>query len=207
MRPGRPAGNRPPNHGDRTMATETASPATFLSPAALLEHWQGHRRLTRRVIEAFPEDQLFSFSIGACARSADGARDAEHGRADGAWHRDRGVEQGWSREPLPQAELLRRWDESTAELDALWPQIPAEQFQETITSFGQYTGTGALTCAVRDRQRDPPPRPGLRLPARAGHRAAAVLRARLRRRRPRRGRRPCDGSPAPRAKGAPVGPE
>ena len=30
----------------------------------LLKNWQGHRRLTRRVIEAFPEDKLFEFSIG-----------------------------------------------------------------------------------------------------------------------------------------------
>ena len=38
--------------------------AMFISTDALLEHWRGHRRLTRRVIEAFPEDQLFTFSIG-----------------------------------------------------------------------------------------------------------------------------------------------
>ncbi len=30
----------------------------------LLEHWQGHRRLTRRVLVAFPEDDLFTFSAG-----------------------------------------------------------------------------------------------------------------------------------------------
>jgi hypothetical protein len=45
------------------MATESAS-AVVITPEALLDHWQGHRRLTRRVIEAFPEDQLFSFSVG-----------------------------------------------------------------------------------------------------------------------------------------------
>ena len=31
---------------------------------ALLEHWQGHRRLTRKMIEAFPDDKLFTYSIG-----------------------------------------------------------------------------------------------------------------------------------------------
>ena len=36
----------------------------FISAPALLMYWQGHRRLTRRVIEAFPDDKLFSFSIG-----------------------------------------------------------------------------------------------------------------------------------------------
>jgi hypothetical protein len=39
-----------------------------ITPEALLEHWQGHRRLTRRLIDAFPEDQLFSFSVGRGGR-------------------------------------------------------------------------------------------------------------------------------------------
>ncbi|HEU4859869.1 MAG TPA: damage-inducible protein DinB, partial [Chitinophagaceae bacterium] len=30
----------------------------------LLKHWQGHRGLTRKMIEAFPEDKLFSYSLG-----------------------------------------------------------------------------------------------------------------------------------------------
>lgn len=38
-------------------------PETVITPEALLEHWQGHRRVTRRVIDAFPEDQLFSFRV------------------------------------------------------------------------------------------------------------------------------------------------
>src|SRR5688500_9742329 len=35
-----------------------------ITPEALLQHWQGHRQLTRRVIEAFPENELFQFSVG-----------------------------------------------------------------------------------------------------------------------------------------------
>ncbi|NIX38084.1 MAG: damage-inducible protein DinB, partial [Gemmatimonadetes bacterium] len=46
------------------MPDATRSPATFISPDALLDHWQGHRRLTRRVIEAFPDDQLFTHALG-----------------------------------------------------------------------------------------------------------------------------------------------
>ena len=45
------------------MATET-TPMNVLTADALLNNWQGHRRLTRRVIEAFPEDKLFQFSVG-----------------------------------------------------------------------------------------------------------------------------------------------
>ena len=50
------------------MPATAAAPATtsagFISPAALLKHWQGHRRLTRRMIEAFPDDKLFTFTVG-----------------------------------------------------------------------------------------------------------------------------------------------
>ena len=45
------------------MATET-TPMNVLTADALLNNWQGHRRLTRRTIEAFPEDKLFQFSVG-----------------------------------------------------------------------------------------------------------------------------------------------
>ena len=41
-----------------------SSTASALSTADLLAQWQGHRRLTRRVIEAFPEESLHSFSVG-----------------------------------------------------------------------------------------------------------------------------------------------
>src|SRR5690554_3939451 len=35
-----------------------------LTKEELLLHWQGHRELTRRVIAAFPEKELFDYSIG-----------------------------------------------------------------------------------------------------------------------------------------------
>ena len=47
------------------MPEKIASTTLFITAEALLEHWQGHRRLTRRVIDAFPDGQLFTFSIGA----------------------------------------------------------------------------------------------------------------------------------------------
>ena len=46
------------------MAPDPASPAVLIPHDALLEHWQGHRRVTRRMIQAFPDDALFGFSIG-----------------------------------------------------------------------------------------------------------------------------------------------
>jgi len=113
----------------------------FITPEALLTHWQGHRRLTRRLIDAFPEDQLFTFVIGGMRPL--GALALEMIMM--AVPMVRGVVSGeWStpgnRGPLPKQELLRQWDESTTQLDSLWPEIPPQRFFETITAFGQYPG-------------------------------------------------------------------
>ena len=99
------------------------------------------RRLTRRTIEAFPDDQLFKFSIGGMRTFGELAGELlsmaapmAHGLATGDWN---------AYEPTPvesKAELLRLWDESTPKIDEAWARIPAERFSETITSFGQFTG-------------------------------------------------------------------
>jgi uncharacterized damage-inducible protein DinB len=44
------------------------------------------------------------------------------------------------RDAQPKSEILRLWDESTEELNQLWPQIPPPRFQETMTAFGQWPG-------------------------------------------------------------------
>jgi uncharacterized damage-inducible protein DinB len=120
----------------RTDSTTLAVPA-----AALLEHWQGHRRLTRRLIEAFPDDRLFSHTIGGM-RSF-GAMTLEFLRM--AEPMARGVATGeWVQFEIPDAptkrDVLRSWDESTAAIDRWWAHIPAERFTETMTAFGQYPG-------------------------------------------------------------------
>jgi uncharacterized damage-inducible protein DinB len=118
-----------------------ATGETFISPKALLDHWQGHRRLTRRVIEAFPEDQLFTFSLGGMRTFGELAGELLamgapmiQGLATGDW-------EAYETEAFTSKEdLLRHWDASTKEIDEFWASIPAERFAETITSFGQYTG-------------------------------------------------------------------
>ncbi|HKI06686.1 MAG TPA: DinB family protein [Thermoanaerobaculia bacterium] len=117
-----------------------AASTLFITPDALLAQWQGHRRLTRRVIDAFPEEQLFTFSVGGMRTFGELAMEIVtmgvpmvRGAGSGDWSMSS------SREPRPKQELLRLWDESTEQLDALWPQIPPERFQETMTAFGQYT--------------------------------------------------------------------
>jgi uncharacterized damage-inducible protein DinB len=113
----------------------------FITPDALLAHWQGHRRLTRRVIEAFPADKLFTFSVGGMRPF--GALAMEmitmgtpmlRGAVTGEWSASA------SRDSRPKEEVLRLWDESTEQINALWAQIPPQRFLETLTAFGQYTG-------------------------------------------------------------------
>src|SRR5262252_8106249 len=96
------------------MAVQTDSSTLVIPAPAFLEHWQGHRRLTRRVIEAFPEDRLFSFSLGsmrpfgAMAMELIGiAEPMVRGIVTGNWDRfDQSSE-------VPKSEILRRWDAST----------------------------------------------------------------------------------------------
>jgi len=113
----------------------------FMTPDAMLEHWQGHRRLTRRVIDAFPDDKLFSFSVGGMRPFGELAREflrmgvpMLNGIISDEWN------QSTAADAPAKAEILRRWDESTVEIDRLWRQIPAGRFEETRTAFGQWPG-------------------------------------------------------------------
>lgn len=116
---------------------------TFLTPHALLDHWQGHRLLTRKVIEAFPEAEFFSFSIGSMRTFSEMIIELIGITSEGM----RGLLQNdWStleytsnwEWPDDRAGTLRIWDEVTKQLDSQWPRIPARRFQETIVTFGQY---------------------------------------------------------------------
>jgi uncharacterized damage-inducible protein DinB len=118
-----------------------AESAPFITPDALLLHWQSHRRLTRRVIDAFPDDTLFSFSIGGMRTFGALAMEMISmavPMVQGA------ISNEWSsssdRSARPKQDVLRLWDEDTTRLNVLWPQIPPEKFRETLTAFGQYPG-------------------------------------------------------------------
>jgi uncharacterized damage-inducible protein DinB len=119
----------------------SAASTTFITPDALLVHWQGHRRLTRRVIDVFPDDKLFNFSVGGMRPFGELAMEMitmatpmVRGAVSGEWNAPT------NRDPRPKEEVLRLWDESTEQLNTLWAQIPPQRFQETLTAFGQYPG-------------------------------------------------------------------
>lgn len=124
--------------------TTTTTPAVILSPEALLKHWQGHRSLTRKTIEAFPEDKLFTYSIGGMRPFADMvyeflgmAAPGTRGIATGTWDK-------WAdaAKVNTKQELLRLWDKATEEIDQVWPSIPAQRWQQEDVAFGQWPGTG-----------------------------------------------------------------
>jgi uncharacterized damage-inducible protein DinB len=115
--------------------------STFITSDALLEHWQGHRRLTRRVIERFPEDRLFTFSIGSMRPFGALAMEMI---AMGAPMIRGVVTERWdqmgNREARSLQDVLRLWDEATDHINELWLRIPPQRFGEKMTAFGQYPG-------------------------------------------------------------------
>ena len=120
------------------MASSSTS-APYMTSQQYLEHWQGHRALTRRVIDAFSEDQLFNYSIGgmrtfsALAMEFIGmAVPTLEGVITGTWAQYAGAK------ATTKADLLRQWDDATTRINELFPQIPAARFQEVDTAFGQW---------------------------------------------------------------------
>jgi len=133
------------------METKSIQPKAITTKAVisndqLLEQWQGHRRLTRKVIEAFPEDKLFTYSIGGMRTFSEltsellvmGAPSIKGLLAD-KWPSFQEVEAEYKKATTKE-ELLKIWDKSTEEINALWPKIPVSRFQENELFWGQYEG-------------------------------------------------------------------
>lgn len=134
------------NYQNETLAT--AQGASVISPELLLAHWQGHRGLTRRLIEVFPEDKLFTYSIGGMRTFAEIVMEIIGMEAPGI----KGIATGeW--DPLNEhishhnskEEILRLWDGATAEINKYWSQIRPERFQEVVIAFGLYKNTAIDT--------------------------------------------------------------
>ncbi len=132
------------------MTTATTS-VSVVTSEDLLKQWQGHRRLTRRTIEAFPDDKLFEFSVGAMRPFSEMAWEfirmavpIVEGVATGKWEEYKGEK------PTTKADLLRLWDVQTKALDEKFRQIPAHRFSEVDKAFGQWemSGIGTIQYAI-----------------------------------------------------------
>lgn len=132
------------------MTTESGSTQMTISPAELLEHWQGHRRLTRKVIELLPEDKLFSFSIGGMRTFGEmayelllmGAPPALGFAQPGTWVKFEDMDTGdLIIEPKTKNDVLALWDWSTVKIDEYMKEVSAERLREHETMYEQYPGS------------------------------------------------------------------
>jgi len=111
-----------------------------LSKQALLEHWQGHRNLTRRVLLAFPEKELFEYSVGGMRpfalliqemlAIAGPALKSIVNNETNTYQEAEGIN--------TKEGLLAKWDEETAVINHYYNLLSEERFQETFNLFGQY---------------------------------------------------------------------
>ena len=126
------------------IAETKVKPGVIITPEELASHWKGHRGLTRKLIEVFPEKEFFEFSIGGMRPAAQliqemmdvstgGVREMVGGEA--------GEIAGHAVKATSKAEALKIWDDNTAELFENLVKIPADKFHDRILSFGQYEGT------------------------------------------------------------------
>lgn len=126
------------NQTSQSVATDV-----FIHPAEFLEHWQGHRALTRRVIEAFPEDAFFTYSLGGMRPFAEmvkellaiagpGMKEIVSGKTS---ELNEEVDLGGSK-----SNVLKLWDAATEVINDSWAKVSPERFHDNFLAFGQYEG-------------------------------------------------------------------
>lgn len=121
------------------MDTTTETPHV-ITAEQLLTHWQGHRSLTRRVIEQFPEKEFFGFSVAGMRTPAQLTTELLSIAAPAlkAIVERQVTPYGEPEIPATKAEYLAKWDQDTELINRYWAQIPVEDFGKTFNLFGQY---------------------------------------------------------------------
>ena len=129
--------------GDESSQAQDLGEIGPCSAGEVLEHWLGHRRLTRKVIEVFPEDQLFTFSIGGMRPFGvlvheffGMAVPVVNQVASGTWGDAVGEK------PTDKAGVLRLWDEQTEQVKAVFATIAPERFHARIKIYEQWEVSG-----------------------------------------------------------------
>ncbi|RED24726.1 putative damage-inducible protein DinB [Flavobacterium cutihirudinis] len=115
--------------------------AQVITSEDLLKHWQGHRALTRRLIEIFPEKDFFEFSIGGMrpfAKLVDELLAIAAPALKGIVNRDSKPYTEGEEKLIFKAQYLEKWDQSTSEINKYWEQLSVEDFSENFNLFGQY---------------------------------------------------------------------
>jgi uncharacterized damage-inducible protein DinB len=109
----------------------SAAEIVLLHPSQFLEYWKGHRNLTRRIIEAFPEDQLFTFSAGGMRPFGVMAWEL-HGVADDTLRGLQTDNWAFAERSLPSSKqaLLEQWDALGQSLESRFLSIAPEQLHK-----------------------------------------------------------------------------
>ncbi len=113
----------------------------IISQAELLEIWQGNRNLTRRVIEAFSEKDLFEFSIGGMRPFGEMCKEFLAIGVPGLKEILAGEKGNYAENSSldTKEKVLAQWDKDTQEINELWSQFTPEKFQEVHNLFGEYS--------------------------------------------------------------------
>jgi uncharacterized damage-inducible protein DinB len=125
---------------------EASTSQGIIAPDVLQEHWQGHRNVTRRLIEAFPEDKFFQYSIGGMRPCAGLVMEMIRLSALGIsglitndWTvTDELRKYTEAATPKSRQEILRLWDDVTMQIDKFFATTAPSRFHEVVVSFGQY---------------------------------------------------------------------
>lgn len=112
----------------------------ILTKDEFLKHWLGHRELTRRTIEKFPEKELFTYSIGGMRPFAELAMELLSIAEPGLRGIVERIDQPYDHklELTTKEGILARWDADTPKIIEWFNQIPEEDFHTTHNLFGEY---------------------------------------------------------------------
>jgi uncharacterized damage-inducible protein DinB len=115
----------------------------MISKNELLQHWLGHRKLTRKVIEKFPEPELFELSIGGMRTFADLSKELLAVGGNALKQVITGESEPYSHDEslTTKDELLKRWDEDTEKIIKYFDQLSEDKRYEKVKLFGQYEQT------------------------------------------------------------------
>ncbi|GIZ16071.1 DinB family protein [Capnocytophaga catalasegens] len=114
----------------------------IITPQEWIENWQSNRRLTRKVIETFPEKELFEFSVGGMRPFANLADEL-------LYIADLAMKQFIENQIIEfsnyigyagktKAEILANWDNTTALIEAFGKETPQERYREVFNLFGMF---------------------------------------------------------------------
>lgn len=112
----------------------------IITSEELLKHWQGHRVLTRKTIEKFPEKELFEFSIGGMRTFSDLVKELLAISVPGLEGIVNDSMEAYNHNlDLDTKEaLLARWDKDTPLIDELFNKISKDRFKDLHNLFGEY---------------------------------------------------------------------